>query len=281
MAVILNVATEDWHWDRVEPFLPMGMYPAAREIAEQTDGPLLNLKSVIDFGYNVGIHRIAETLRAYDVQTTFVTNGLVAERHPEILSALVDDGHEICAHAYSEGTPMSVMDRSDQAAEITRNVEVIEAATGEPPVGWINPGAYCNETTIELLAEHGFRYHADLKDDELPYFIDVGDETIVEVPSRLVGSHNDVFLFATAETRYSTEEAVSYLTSAVDAYLREAQRRPLMFRYPVHQYVSGRPDALAVYTEFIEHIQGLEDVWIASYRDIASWWRDRFEDGYE
>lgn len=275
MIVLLNVAVEDWSWERVEPFLPAGTFVTGEE-----DKPSLTMRTTTKYEFEIGFPRILEVLDEHDITTTIVPNTVGVERYPEVIKDAFDRGHEICAHGYSEGTPPTLMSREEQREEIQRNIDIIEDVIGERPRGWVSPGADCNEDTVELLAEAGFTWHGDLHDDELPYFIDVGNHTLVEIPFRLVGMVNDLAINTSWDTRISFDEALRYLKSSFDAAYRESARRPLQFRYAVHPFVSGWSDFAHLYSEFLTYMQGYDDVWITSYGDLADYWMTEFDDGY-
>jgi hypothetical protein len=99
----------------------------------------------------------------------------------------------------------------------------------------------------------------------------------------MIGNVND-YNYATFTYTSQSEpiqDAVDNLTQTFDAYYRAASRTPLFFYYGTHPYVSGRPDAAYVLSEFIDHVRGYDDVWIPTYRELAEWWKDEYEDGYE
>jgi len=275
MVVLLNIAVEEWSWEKVEDFLPAGTF-----VLDELDKPSLTTRTTTKYEFEIGFPRILEVLDDHDIQTTIVANGSGIERYPDVVKDAYDRGHEICAHGYSEGTPPTLVDREDQRAEIRRNIDLIEDTVGERPRGWISPGADCNEDTVELLAEEGFLYHGDLHDDELPYFIETQEGTLVEIPFRLVGMVNDLAINTSWDTRISFDEALDYIKSSFDAAYRESARRPLQFRYAIHPFVSGWPDFANLYSDFLSYMQSYEDVWITSYGELAEYWFEHFKDGY-
>jgi hypothetical protein len=44
----------------------------------------------------------------------------------------------------------------------------------------------------------------------------------------------------------------------------------------VHPYISGRPDRAKVIREFFKYAKQFPDVWIASFDEVAEWWRKKF-----
>ncbi len=274
MAVLLYIAAEDWQWDRIEQF---GV-PGGRYMPTETR-PSLSTYSTIKYGFEIGLYRMRDILKERGIKVTLWTTGNAVERHPEIIKEFSVLGHEIGAHGYSEGMPLSAMSRENQRENIRKTVEIISNTTGKKPVSWLGPVAMCNEDTIELIAEEGFICNGDLYNDELPYFIDVKGKTLVEIPYRYVGNINDNFM--TIYHLEHIEDMLIHLKSAFDAYYREASIRPLIFIYGTHHFVSGRPDTAFVFRTFLDYLQQFKDVWIATYDEMAKWWIEKFNKGYK
>jgi allantoinase len=269
MAVLVYTAAESWLWDENETIKPLGTFAGGRGAL-----PTLSTRTAVSYGYHVGMRRLAEIYRAFGMRTTVWTSGVAAEQFPDVLAELVEDGHELGGHGYSQGTVMAALSRDAQEEAIAKSVRLLASVGGRRPAGWISPGAEASEDTVELLAAAGFDYHGDLQDDELPYFVHVGEKIMVEVPYRLVGNLNDLSLLV--RNVNSVCDATRVATDAFDAYYQAAGRRPLVFNYGTHPYVSGRPDTAQVLMNVLEHIHRHEDVWVTSYGELASWWRQRF-----
>jgi peptidoglycan/xylan/chitin deacetylase (PgdA/CDA1 family) len=272
VAFLFYGAAEQWNWgDEQQPALDP--FPVARFGEKRL---AQSMRSAIEYGFNVGLWRIAECLRDLNVKATFWTTGNAIEQYPEIVEMLHGEGHEIGAHGYSEGWPMTAMDRDGQADAIRRSVDLIRSVTGEAPQTWLGPGAGADRNTVELIAEAGFSCHGDFQDDELPYFLHVGDRTLVEIPYRMIGNLNDVPLLSQAGQMLSVPRAIEYLRESFDASYEEALRRPLMVNFGTHPQVIGRPDAFKVMREFMKYVVDHEGVWIPTYAELSAWWQDRF-----
>jgi allantoinase len=270
MAVLVYTAPEQWAWQDQEPLKPVGTFAAGRNAPVS-----LSTQTAVEYGYIVGLPRLREIFRDFDMKVTLWANGVTAERFPDVLAACAADGHELGAHGYSQGQVIASFSRSAQEEAIGKSVELLEKISGKRPRGWISPGAESNLDTVELLAAAGFDYHGDFQDDELPYFLQVNNSRLVEIPYRLVGNLNDLSILT--RNVNSVSDGIKILTEAFDAYYRAAGDRPLVFNYGTHPYVSGRPDNALVLRGLLEHIHGYDDVWVTNYGEIASWWRRSFE----
>lgn len=273
IAVIIELTPEEWNWGAHEPLGVHGAVPLP-----DAPTPSLSTQSAVEYGFNIGLPRLWEIIEERELSVTAPTTGNAARRYPEVIREFHKRGHEIIAHGYSEGTPPPILTREEQLEDVHETVDAVAGVTGEHPGGWLSPGLLCTEETVELLAEQGFRYHCDLQSDELPFFIDIGGTTMVELPYRIVGGATDLALFANRTARYTTDEALTYYKTVFDAYYREGRRRPQLFYYGIHPYVSGRPDSSEVVASFLDYVVDHEEVWIGTAGEVAEWWSDRFDD---
>jgi peptidoglycan/xylan/chitin deacetylase (PgdA/CDA1 family) len=271
IALLVYTAPEEWRWSESEAHDPPGTGRYGEAL------PSLSTRSAIEYGFRVGLHRLNDVFSEFDLKATLWTSGAAIEQHRDVIDLLVQSGHEIGAHGYTQGRPMTFMDREAQREAIAKSVELITQVTGKPPAGWVGPAASCDRNTIELLAEAGFDYHADLQDDELPYFLHVGERTLVEIPYRMIGNLNDLpLLTALRGVPKSVPEATEHFTAAFDAYHRAAQTRPLIINFGTHPHVSGRPDGAEILRRTLEHVRRHDDVWVCTFAEMAAWWRERF-----
>ncbi|HMK47932.1 MAG TPA: polysaccharide deacetylase family protein [Methanocella sp.] len=103
-------------------------------------------------------------LDSYRTRATFSVLGTVAERHPDLIRKIYDRGHEIASHACSHRT-LHELGRDKFEQEIVRSVRMLEAITGEKPIGFRAPNFSINHSTawaFDILERHGFRYDASI-----------------------------------------------------------------------------------------------------------------------
>jgi peptidoglycan-N-acetylglucosamine deacetylase len=89
--------------------------------------------------------RILELLARSDARATFFVLGEKAERHPEVLRAVVEGGHSLGVHGYRHDRLYAFKSPKAVESDIRRAAEVIERETGvrakwfRPPVGQVSP----------------------------------------------------------------------------------------------------------------------------------------------
>ncbi|MDO9161140.1 MAG: DUF3473 domain-containing protein [Methylococcaceae bacterium] len=116
-------------------------------------------------------HRVLEnTLRVLDlfeergVKATFFTLGWVAERYPQLIHRIVNDGHELACHGYehirvTEQTPDQF--RSD----VSKTKSILEELSGSEVKGY-RAASYSigakNLWALDVLKELGFQYSSSI-----------------------------------------------------------------------------------------------------------------------
>ncbi len=167
----------DWAWPNGEPIaLTVGVPFEAFEFQSQfnhvaTPGKIDRFSlSYGDYGWKAGIWRILDLLDDFGIKASMSTNGLAAERHPEIVRAVADEGHEILGHGWANDIYAKDRGYEAEQAEIARCTQVLtEASGGRRPVGWTSPGSSGSDRTIEFLREQGYIWCGDDASDDLPF----------------------------------------------------------------------------------------------------------------
>ncbi|NVJ98137.1 MAG: DUF3473 domain-containing protein [Alphaproteobacteria bacterium] len=139
-------------------------------------------------------YTILEILAKQGVEATFFCLGWVAERHPLLISAIHNAGHEVACHG-SDHRRLFTMDRDSLFADIHAAKAKLEDAIGAEVIGYRAPSFSLTPETwwaYECLEELGFRYSSSLypmKSDHygmpeaprLPFW-PIGEERVLEVP---------------------------------------------------------------------------------------------------
>jgi allantoinase len=274
MAVLVYVALEEWDWTRPygPDYRPNSDYPTSQVASKPND----SLESAVTYGFRIGVPRVAEILRDADVKITFHTGALAAQKWPELTRSLEAEGHHMAGHSYDQGERIHLVGPEERQAIIAKSMEAYEGVLGHPLTGWVSPAATATTDFIEAIVAAGLDYHGDLQDDEIPYFIESGGRTIVEIPYRMIGNINDKNLFTRPQR--SLPEAIDYTVHAFNAYYDAAATSPLIFNLGLHPYIIGRPDAAALLPAFLKEAQSKGDIWITTYGELADWWSSEFKD---
>lgn len=98
----------------------------------------------------------------------FYVSGVLAEQYPELMRAIVEAGHNLAAHGWSQHILPTTQDLTAEQADLQRCLTVLEATNGMRPRGWISPRCTPSVHTTELLRAAGLAWHSDFFDEDLP-----------------------------------------------------------------------------------------------------------------
>ena len=225
------------------------------------------VESAFEYGTRAGVWRILRILKKFDVKCSVLGVVKSLDRNPDAVEAFMTDGHEIVSHGYRWLDYQSV-DEPTEREHIRLAVESIKAMTGKAPVGWMTGRP--SENTRRLLAEHGgFLYDRDTLNDELPYWVEVGQKPYLVIPYSYESNDNryDHNGFGTAE------DFARYMIDCFDMFYEEGLDRPKIMSIGLHDRLVGRPARAVGLVKFLEHVRKHDRVWFCSGQDIAEHWR--------
>jgi peptidoglycan/xylan/chitin deacetylase (PgdA/CDA1 family) len=224
-------------------------------------------------GYSArrGVPRMLELFARHDVPATFFVPGYDAERHPDLVRAIVAAGHEVAAHGYLHERWLLPPD--EEEALLRRSHDILTRIAGTPPVGWRSPGGMKSTRTLQVLRELGYLYDSSDKDYDLPYPAIVGDaqsRAMVELPNN-TSSLDDFPLYV--EGAYAPSEVLELWQAEFDAIYDEGGCFMLTW-HPRAGFGSGTPARARVIDELITGIRGYREVHFSRLRDLAAWCLD-------
>ncbi len=120
-----------------------------------------------DAGADVGYtSQILDTLRDNRVVASFGMTGQWAERYPQLLARMVNEGHLLINHTYDHqsftgsSTNKSPLAQADRWAELDRTEAIIEPLTGKSTLPYFRPpyGDYDSSVNADVYAR-GYRYN--------------------------------------------------------------------------------------------------------------------------
>lgn len=174
----LNAMTVD-----VEDYFQVSAF---ENIVKQSDWDSLKLR----VGDNT--HRILDMFAQYNVKSTFFTLGWVAQRCPDVIKRIVDEGHELASHglAHQRATTMS---KQALFEDIKQSKDILEDISGTEVRGYRAPSFSINDTNTwayDILKELGFTYSSStypISHDlygvpEWPRFKYERDNGLIEIP---------------------------------------------------------------------------------------------------
>ena len=229
-----------------------------------------NMESIYEYGARAGFWRLHRLFTGAAIPVTIYGVATALARSPEQVEAMKDAGWEIASHGL-KWVEHRDMPEDQERAQIAEAIRLHTEVVGERPLGWYT--GRCSENTVRLATEEGgFAYISDTYDDDLPYWLEVGDRDQLIIPYTLEA--NDM-RFATAPGYITGEQFFTYLKDAFDVLYAEGQEgAPKMMSVGLHCRLIGRPGKLAGLKRFIDYIAGFEGVWTPRRIDIARHWAE-------
>ncbi len=107
---------------------------------------------------------LLNVLEKNNTKATFFVLGEVAEKHPEMIKKIYDEGHEIASHGYSHMQLFKLgKDRFED--ELDRSIKILSKITGEKPRGFRSPSFSLDNSTgwaLDVLEKYNFSYDSSV-----------------------------------------------------------------------------------------------------------------------
>ena len=232
---------------------------------------LPSLMSMREYGPSVATPRILDILDRHDIPASFYIPGYVAETHEDLVRDIHRRGHEVGHHGYMHEPP-ATLSRSQEAEVLDRGIEILSGLTGEPPFGYRSPSWELSEHSLELLADRDFVYDSSLMGDDIPYTVNVGDRTLVEIPVHWELDDAPYFNYAPSLDLKSPMSSPQQVYEVWSSAFEGAYRYCSAFILTMHPYVIGRPGRLLMLERLIDHIKSFPNVHFSRAIDVARTW---------
>lgn len=109
-------------------------------------------------------HRVLDLFSRYDTKATFFTLAWVAERFPELIKRIVDEGHELASHGYDHRR-ITDLTPAQFREDLIKSTDILEQVGGVKLKGYRAPSYSIMEHNLwahEILAECGFVYSSSV-----------------------------------------------------------------------------------------------------------------------
>jgi len=223
------------------------------------------LMSQCEYGPRVGVPRLLGLLDHLAVPATFFVPGYIAERHPQMLAAIVERGHEVGLHGYLH-EKLAGLTEAEEEELLLRTLALLERLTGVRPAGFRAPWFETNPWTAGLLARHGLSYSASEMGDDVPYRHPGG---LVEIPGQWLLEDWEQFAFnADPAWGFSPENCAKVF----DLWWREFEAMHdfgCCFVLTLHPWLSGRPSRVRLLEDLVTAMQSKGGVWFARGGELA------------
>ncbi len=110
------------------------------------------------------IDQILLLFSSHDVKATFFTLGWIAERYPQMVRRIVDEGHELASHGWSH-VRVTTQNHDEFRDDVSRAHKVLEDVSGKKIKGY-RAASYSigasNLWALDILEEAGYLYSSSI-----------------------------------------------------------------------------------------------------------------------
>lgn len=110
--------------------------------------------------YTVALPRLIDAFARAGIRATLFVVGRDAAAHEGVLRRLSANGHEVASHSMTHPLALASLEEERMHEELVVSRSVLEAACGEPMVGFRSPNYDMDGRTLRRLEAAGYRYDA-------------------------------------------------------------------------------------------------------------------------
>jgi peptidoglycan/xylan/chitin deacetylase (PgdA/CDA1 family) len=257
VAIIFNLAYEAWSEGKAPGIGPMGNPLPAGAFDS-------NALSWGNYGSTQGIDRLLRVLDRTKVRASIMVSGVLAERQPDNVRAIVNAGHELAAHSYAQDVVPATLQPDEDRLNIKKTTEILEAVAGVRLRGWLSPRGTPSADTVRNLLHAGYEWHGDVLDGDRPYAQRFTEGDIIAIPFTVdINDLPHAIRFGRTPQQY---------VDMFDAYLAhtlKADDGPIIIDVTAHTHCYGRPGGAWAFEEVARKTRGRDDVWITTRQEIA------------
>lgn len=224
------------------------------------------------YGPKEGIFRILELLDRHALRCGFFIPGWTMERYPELSRQILAQGHEIGHHGYLHEKPAFLSSRDEEEAALLRGMKSFFEVLGIRPLGYRAPSAEPSRHTFSLLEKHGFRYHSNLMDRDIPYWHDGESSPVLELPT--AWPLDDFTYFGVSYNPpmghgvWSQDDVYRIWVEEFEGMYEERG----YFHLVMHPQIMGRPSRIRMLDRLVRHMKDKGDVWFARPVELFDHW---------
>jgi peptidoglycan/xylan/chitin deacetylase (PgdA/CDA1 family) len=214
------------------------------------------------YGMRAGLARMVAMLDRIGLKGSFFVPGVVAEDNPDLLSGLLERGHEIALHGYYHEIVAETSDaRFTEALEAS--LEVFKRQTGQLPAGFRSPAWEMTPHMLRELARIGL-WDSSLMGLDVPYRIG----GVVEVPVRWDNDDAIFFKFLGGGDKTPRPDREVFTQWSDDAAAQISDGG--LFMLTVHDWISGRAARVAQLERLLRPLVEDARVWATTCGAIAA-----------
>lgn len=214
-----------------------------------------------------GVPRILKLLEEENIKATFFTPAWMAEKYPEVVKAVHEQGHEIGYHGWKHEASDNY---EDEKALMDKVDGIFKNLIGVTPVGHRAPEGDIFDYSLRLWRERGYIYSSNWRDSDGPFIHKLDGEKIpmVELPKDSIFDDTAYDFYTECvpqrATFHSGAEMCQVWKDEFDALAEEGR----MINFVMHPQFMGRPGNIRAFRELLHYMRD-NGAWFATNEEAA------------
>lgn len=228
-----------------------------------------------DYGNRVGAWRMRDMFDALDMPVSVLANSVMYAYAPDLMAAFRARGDEVVGHGRTNSERQSALPPEQEAELIREATQVLEAAEGQAPRGWLSPWIAESVHTPDLLAQAGYGYTLNWCMDDQPIWMQTDGGRLLSIP--YPQEVNDIPSIVARKD--GAADFADMIIDNFDEMLEQSVHQPLVMGIALHPYLVGQPFRLRHLRRALTHIaKQREQIWLTRAGDIHTYCRTEISD---
>ncbi len=224
------------------------------------------------YGPREGLDRCLGVLKEEQIRATFFIPGIIAERYPDKVRMIVQDGHEIGYHGYEHESVIGYPEEKE-ICNMEKSERILEELYGKKIVGHRGCNNIIHPYSIDLLRRRGYKYSSIMKDRDWAYIYPAPDGAapVVELPTEHTLDDTTYFYFTYSSPINKSNYPAAYVFGIWKDYFDELLREEdKVFVLKLHPQMIGRAGRSAMLKRFIRYMKE-QGAWITTCEEVADY----------
>ena len=222
------------------------------------------------YGVSTALPRILDLHKDLQIPGTFFIPGYVAEKHPDLVINISENGHEIAHHGYFHKN-VFLLSEEEELEEFEKGERILKDITGKHTKGWSAPGWGVRFNTLQNLINMGKMYDSSLMEYDRPYFVIINEKVLVELPISMILDDYEIFgasLFPNGGGVNATAEWGGKIWQEEFDGMRKYGG---LFNTTFHPEIMGRPGRMNMLYNLFSYMKSFDDVWWTTCEELAQY----------
>ncbi len=221
-----------------------------------------------EYGMRIGVWRMLDVLKEFDVTPTVSMNATVVDVYPRVAEAALENNWEFMGHSYIQ-KPMYLLE--DEQTDIHKTMEKLQSFCGYKPRGWMGPGLTQTDQTPEFLVEAGFEYTADWILDDQPCVVYTDNGPLYSIPYTTELNDIPIMLLQHHQSSILYDRTMDFFETVYE----EGADNVRIMAIAVHPYIHGVPHRIKYFRRIFKELLEKPGVVFMTGADILDWYLEQ------